>query len=291
MRTLRRYLTGNDVRYFQYLSVSEYGQKIAMDGSFGDGTFAAAKNVQEMLGFKGKEIDGLIGPATQARMGMTDFIVRIYDKKDVWFAGTPYDNQRVAPYPVYTLKEWAKREGADRVFNLALFNVVAKNQYGQTHEPLYGVVQGRTINYLKAKGYDCGYGGIAERIFVDSNNICGGQFAAIVKGVKRNVPGVSRAINANGILRNGKYFQVQSVMKATPKQLIDYMYTNFDVEDMLIQDYGGSTGDYDARYDCLLAGEREGTDGRKVASVVCVRESKIILPTKKYCPTCGQEIK
>jgi len=49
------------------------------------------------------------------------------------------------------------------------------------------------------------------------------------------------------------------------------MLKNYDVDLLLIQDSGGSTGFYDRKKDVLLAGEREGTNGRPVASVVCVR--------------------
>lgn len=46
----------------------------------------------------------------------------IYDRKqyDIWFAAAPY---AAASKPAKTLKQWATDEGADIVYNLALFNM------------------------------------------------------------------------------------------------------------------------------------------------------------------------
>ena len=51
--------------------------------------------------------------------------------------------------------------------------------------------------------------------------------------------------------------------------MTSFMLAGFKVRIMIYQDGGGSTGFYDARRDVLIAPEQEGTDGRRVASVVC----------------------
>lgn len=272
MRALRQGMTGNDVRWLQYKL------NITVDGSFGPATLNAVKAYQKS---KGLAVDGSVGPATQKSLGLNDFIIHIYDKSQVWFAGTKYGSPS---YPLRTLKQWAELEGADYVFNLAFFNMsgVGSDQYG--------VIKGRTLTYLKAKGYDVGYGGTSEKLTIDANNICAGYKVGIVNGKAKSVSLVGkRARNANGQLKDGRYFHVQSVTTATEHELVQYMLKNYAVDLLLIQDAGGSTGFYDRKKDVLLAGEREGVNGRPVASVVCVKETD--RPIVTICPTCGQEVK
>jgi peptidoglycan hydrolase-like protein with peptidoglycan-binding domain len=280
MRTLRKGMSGEDVRYLQYTL------GITADGSFGPATETAIKNKQRQTGFVGKEVDGSVGPATQKRWGLSDFIVHIYDKDQVWFAGTPYGE---SVKPLYNLKAWAIKEKADYVFNLAFFNMSGSGS------DKYGVIKGRTLTYLKAKGYDVGYGGTSEKLTIDANNICAGYKVGIVNGKAKSVSLVGkRARNANGLLKDGRYFHVQSVTTATEHELVQYMLKNYAVDLLLIQDAGGSTGFYDRKKDVLLAGEREGANGRPVASVVCVKEKTITerpIVTVEVCPCCGQEIK
>jgi peptidoglycan hydrolase-like protein with peptidoglycan-binding domain len=272
MRTLKKGMSGEDVRYLQY----RLG--ITVDGSFGPATEKAVKEKQKQTGLVA---DGSVGPATRKAWGLSDFRVHIFDKNQVWFAGTPY-NEVVKP--LYNLKAWAVKEKADYVFNLAFFNMtgVGSDQYG--------TIKGRTLTYLKAKGYDVGYGGTSEKLTIDANNICAGYKVGIVNGKAKSVSLTGkRARNANGQLKDGRYFHVQSVTTATEHALVQYMLKNYDVDLLLIQDAGGSTGFYDRKKDVLLAGEREGTNGRAVASVVCVKETD--RPIVTICPTCGQEIK
>jgi hypothetical protein len=272
LRALRQGMTGNDVRWLQYKL------NITVDGSFGPATLNAVKAYQKS---KGLAVDGSVGPATQKSLGLSDFIVHIFDKSQVWFAGTPYGE---SVKPLYNLKAWAIKEKADYVFNLAFFNMtgVGSDQYG--------VIKGRTLTYLKAKGYDVGYGGTSEKLTIDANNICAGYKVGILNGKAKSVSLVGkRARNANGQLKDGRYFHVQSVTTATEHELVQYMLKNYDVDLLLIQDAGGSTGFYDRKKDVLLAGEREGTNGRPVASVVCVKETD--RPIVTICPTCGQEVK
>ena len=277
MRTLRKGTRGEDVRNLQYFL------GIDADGSFGNGTQTAVKNKQKQTGLVA---DGSVGKQTQAKWGLSDFRVHIYDKNQVWFAGTPY-NEVVKP--LCNLKAWATKEKADYVFNLAFFNMsgVGSDQYG--------VIKGRTVTYLKAKGYDVGYGGTSEKLTIDANNICAGYKVGIVNGKAKSVSLTGkRARNANGLLKDGRYFHVQSVTTATEHALVQHMIKNYDVDLLLIQDAGGSTGFYDRKKDVLLAGEREGANGRPVASVVCVKEKAITdrpIVTVKVCPCYGQVIK
>lgn len=255
MRALRKGHSGNDVRYLQY----KLG--LTVDGSFGPATEKALKKKQSLLGLKA---DGSCGPATQKTMGMGDFIVWAFDPKKVWFAGTPYNSPS---YPIRYLKDWARMENADFVFNLAFFNLNG-NGTDKYHVP----IKGRTLTYVRGKGKDIGYGGTAEKITVDSNNICAGYKVAIKDGKSQFVSLVGkRARNANGVLADGRYFHIQSVTKCTEAAMRDYMLRNYNVKTMLIQDSGGSTGFYDRTKNALLAGEREGSNGRPVATVVCVK--------------------
>jgi len=259
MRVLSRGTTGKDVENLQYTL------NILVDGHFGRGTESAVKDFQKSNNLL---VDGYVGPNTQKTLGLSDFRVHIYDKDRVWFAGTPYS----ADYkPLRSLASWADKEKADYVYNLAFFNMSG------TGNDKYGVIKGRTVTYLKAEGVDIGYGGVKDRLTIDSQNICGGYKTAIRGGAKKYLPSWGyRCRNANGLLTNGKYFQVQSVTTATETQIRDHMHKNYDVDLMLIQDSGGSTGFYDAKKEIHLAGEMEGVHGRPVASVVCVRNEEPI---------------
>lgn len=280
MKVLKRGHKGEDVRYLQYIL------NMLPDGSFGPATEKKVKEKQEKTGLIA---DGIVGPATQKAWGIDDFRVYIYDKSQVWFAGTPYGE---SVKPLYNLKAWAVKEKADYVFNLAFFNMKSVNDKGNTHDE-YGVIKGRTVTYLKAKGYDVGYGGTSEKLTVNSDNVCAGYKVGIVNGKAKPVSLIGkRARNANGQLKDGRYFHVQSVTTATEHALVQYMLKNYDVDLLLIQDAGGSTGFYDRRKDALLAGEREVVNGRAVASVVCVKEkAERPIITIKVCPCCGQEVK
>jgi hypothetical protein len=280
MRTLRKGMSGEDVRYLQYVL------GISADGSFGPATETAVKNKQKQTGLVA---DGSVGPATQKRWGLSAFIVHIYDKSQVWFAGTPYNSPS---YPLRTLKQWAELENADRVYNLAFYNLTGSGS------DQYGPIRGRTLTYLKAKGYDVGYGGTSERITINSQNICAGYKLAIKDCKKQSVSLLGkRTRRANGELDDGRYIEVLSLYPVTEAELRDYVYANFKVKLLLIQDGGGSGAFYDAKADVLISpeGRKENSVyGRSVASVVCVKEKAITdrpIVTVKVCPCCGQEIK
>lgn len=254
MRTLRRGCRGNDVKYLQYIL------GVKMDGSFGSATEAALKKKQKSLGLT---VDGSCGPATKKALGLSDFMVWVFDKKDVWCAGTPYKSDS---YPLKTLKQWAKEEKADIVFNLAFFNMSGKGK------DKYGPIKGRTLTYVKAHGKDVGYGGTAEKVVIDSENSFAGYKLAVKDGKKRVVSTSGRrARNTNGVLKDGRFFVVQTLTKETEAAVVDYMMKNYDVDLMLIQDSGGSTGAYFVKDGALIAAEKEGMYGRPVATVVCAK--------------------
>ena len=100
----------------------------------------------------------------------------IYDPKeyDIWFAAAPYG---AASKPGKTLKTWAAEEQADVVYNLCLFNMTGSGS------DKYGVIKGRTLQYLRAKNVDCGYGGTAEHLTVSTGNVVAGVKVAVRDGV------------------------------------------------------------------------------------------------------------
>lgn len=99
----------------------------------------------------------------------------IYDRSQyaIWFAAAPY---AAASKPAKRLKQWATEEKADVVYNLALFNMTGQGS------DRYGVIKGRTLQYLKAKGRECGYGGTPERLVLDSSNAVSGWKLAVKDG-------------------------------------------------------------------------------------------------------------
>jgi len=114
---------------------------------------------------------------------------------------------------------------------------------------------------------------------------------AIKDGIAKHVSSWGkRTRNANGLLKDGRYFHIQGVVKSTETAIRNYMFENYDVSLMLIQDSGGSTAFYDWKKNVLLAceGRREGTNGRPVASVVCIKaKTKPNPQLKKVCPMCN----
>ena len=265
MRTLYNGCSrGEDVKYLQYLLIQN-GYDVAMDGSFGPLTEKAVKQYQKAHNLKD---DGSVGPKTRKVMGLTDFMVWILDPKEyeLWTAGTKYGSES---YPLKTLETWCREENADMTWNLAFFN----RSDGGKKKDQYGVIKGRTITYVKSKGYDVGYGGTKERLWFDSKNGFAGYKLAVKNGVRKSVStSGKRARNANGQLKDGRFFVVQSVNKQTEYAIVSHMVTNYKVDTMFIQDAGGSTGFYYKKKDALIACEREGSNGRPVATVVCARK-------------------
>lgn len=201
----------------------------------------------------------------------------IYDRKlyDIWFAAAPY---AAKSKPAKTLRQWAANEGADIVYNLALFNMTGSGS------DRYGVIKGRTLQYLKAKGKECGYGGTAERLSLCSENVVSGWKLAIKDGKVNGSLGKSdrRSRNMCGLLTDGRYIHVQTSASHTELEVAQYVRDHYDVKLLLVQDAGGSTGMYRVSDGYLFAPEKEGTNGRPVCSVVCIkRKNKTAVPKEE----------
>ena len=191
----------------------------------------------------------------------------IYDPKeyDIWFAAAPYGT---ASKPAKSLKQWATEEQADVVYNLCLFNMTGSGS------DQYGVIRGRTLQYLKAKNVDCGYGGTSERLTVSPGNVVAGVKVAVRDGVVLSGLDKStfRSRNMIGALADGRIIVVQSSDGCTEEQVARYAAGKYTIKLLLVQDAGGSTGMYRMSDGYLFAPEKEGADGRPVCSVVCMRK-------------------
>ena len=156
------------------------------------------------------------------------------------------------------------------VYNLCLFNMTGSGS------DQHGVIKGRTLQYLRAKGVDCGYGGTAERLTVSPGNVVAGVKVAVRDGVV--LSGLDRSTyrsrNMIGELADGRIIVVQSSDGCTEEQVARYAAGRYTIALLLVQDAGGSTGMYRVEDGYLFAPEKEGTDGRPVCSVVCFRRKK-----------------
>ncbi len=192
----------------------------------------------------------------------------IYDRDEwgIWFAAAPYG---AASKPAKTLKTWAAEESADVVYNLCLFNMSGSGS------DKYGVIKGRTLQYLKAKGVDCGYGGTSEKLTVSDGNVVSGVKVAVKDNVIQSLDKtIRRSRNMIGELADGRIIVVQSSDGCTEDEVARYAAGRYTIDLLLVQDAGGSTGMYRAEDGYLFAPEKEGTDGRPVCSVVCFRRKK-----------------
>ena len=193
----------------------------------------------------------------------------IYDRDewDIWFAAAPYG---AASKPAKTLKTWATEEGADVVYNLCLFNM------GGSGNDKYGVIKGRTLQYLRAKDVDCGYGGTAERLTVSPGNVVAGVKVAVRDGVVLSGLDKStyRSRNMIGELADGRIIVVQSSDGCTEDEVARYAAGRYTIDLLLVQDAGGSTGMYRASDGYLFAPEKEGANGRPVCSVACMKRKQ-----------------
>lgn len=190
----------------------------------------------------------------------------IYDRDewDIWFAATPYGSPA---YPAKTLKTWAAEEQADVVYNLCLFNMTGSGS------DRYGVIRGRTLQHLKAKGVDCGYGGTSEKLTVSPGNVVAGVKVAVKDNVVRSLDKTTRrSRNMIGELADGRIIVVQSSDGCTEDEVARYAAGRYTIDLLPVQDAGGSTGMYRAGDGYLFAPEREGANGRPVCSVVCMRK-------------------
>lgn len=253
MRVLKIGCSGNDVKWLQHLLGVE------TDGHYGPKTKSAVLNFQMRAGLV---TDGCCGPKTQAALKLSDFKVWIWDAKKVEFLGARYE---ATDKPLKTLRMWHKEvPDAEWVLNLALFNMTGVGF------DKYGTIRGRTLNYVRGRGYEIGYGGSGPVVWFNEKNSCGGYKPGIVDGTKCKVSSIGkRARNANGILNDGRYIHVQSIGKCTEKALVSYIKDHYDIKHLLIQDGGGSVGAYHIK-DGLFAPEKEGEHGRAVATVAAL---------------------
>ena len=196
------------------------------------------------------------------------------DEWDIWFAAAPYG---AASKPAKTLKTWAAEEKADVVYNLCLFNMTGSGS------DQYGVIKGRTLQYLKAKGVDCGYGGTSEKVTVSAGNVVSGVKVAVKGNVVQALDKTTRrSRNMLGELADGRIIVVQSSDGCTEDEVARYAVGRYTIDLLLVQDAGGSTGMYRAGDGYLFAPEKEGTNGRPVCSVVCMkRKAKEETPVSK----------
>lgn len=190
----------------------------------------------------------------------------IYDRDewDIWFAAAPYG---AASKPAKELKTWAAEEQADVVYNLCLFNMTGSGS------DKYGVIKGRTLQYLKAKGVDCGYGGTTEKLTVSDGNIVSGAKVAVKNNTVQSLDKTTRrSRNMIGELADGRIIVVQSSDGCTEDEVARYAAGRYTIDLLLVQDAGGSTGMYRTSDGYLFAPEKEGANGRPVCSVVCMRK-------------------
>ena len=161
---------------------------------------------------------------------------------------------------------WSRPQ-AVRVMRMRVLPMQLKMLY-----PLAATLQG--MLYLRAKNVDCGYGGTAEHLTVSPGNVVAGVKVAVRDGVVLSGLDKStyRSRNMIGVLADGRIIDVQSSDGCTEEQVARYAAGRYTIKLLLVQDAGGSTGMYRTEDGYLFAPEKEGTDGRPVCSVVCMRK-------------------
>lgn len=205
-------------------------------------------------------------------------IVAVYNPIywDIHFEGTPYNT---FPKTALKAKDWAAKTGADVVYNLAFFQMSNYN----------------TVNYVKAKGFDVGYGGVAERLTVSPGNVCGGYAVGIKDNdVVIRGDGSTRTRNGIGITPKGNIIIAQSTSKVTEKNFCKEVamqvsqYYKESVKLFLMEDGGGSTQMYSAI--SRLGISPEG--GRKVPTVICVKRRNLPKFTRVLKTGCkGEDVR
>lgn len=195
---------------------------------------------------------------------------------DIWFEGTPYNTR---PKTARIAKDWTLAAKADASYNLAFFNM---SNYD-------------TVNYVKAKGSDVGYGGIAERLTVSSGNICGG-YAVGIKGNELVIrsDGTTRTRNGIGLTSKGNIIIAQTTSKITEKNFCKEVgvqvnqYYKESVKLFLMEDGGGSTQMYSTISKLGISPE----GGRKVPTVTCVKRKQLPKVTRVLKTGCkGEDVR
>lgn len=198
------------------------------------------------------------------------YIINVFKSSewDMWFGADGYNS---LPKQAYPLKNWAERENADMVFNLTYFNMSGEKKW-------------YNIQYLRKHSIgDCGYSGTPERLILPNGDIVAGykEPSQSFKGVRNNAIYGTNAVyrrsrNMLGLLDDGCVISVQTTYGYTEYDVCKYVVDYFKkqrktVKLLLVMDAGGSTGCYSARAKNLFAPEKEGTDGRWIPSVFCVK--------------------
>lgn len=216
------------------------------------------------------------------------YIINIFDPKewDIAFDCTPY---KTTPKKGQSLKAWSMESNATLTFNLCFFNMptTANKQKGIAYN---------TIQYLQiAKlGGDVAYGkNDNDKLIIPNNDKVVGWKTAIKNGVVVSKDtATKRSRNMIGVLEDGRFISVQTSKGYTEKSVAvyvnSYVPTRYGskVKLLLIMDAGGSTGCYSNASKLLFAPEKEGTNGRSVASVVNFTRKptarKVTSPITKY---------
>lgn len=195
---------------------------------------------------------------------------------DIWFEGT-YVNTK--PKIARIAKDWTLAAKADVSYNLAFFNM--KNY--------------DTVNYVRAKGFDVGYGGVPERLTVSAGNVCGGYAVGIRDNelVIRS-DGTTRTRNGIGLTSKGNIIIAQTTSKITEKNFCKEVgvqvnqYYKESVKLFLMEDGGGSTQMYSAISKLGIAPE----GGRKVPTVTCVKRKQLPKATRVLKTGCkGEDVR
>lgn len=221
---------------------------------------------------------------------MSKFILNMFNKQDydMWFAG--YFENSKHPLLGKSLKQWCEEEKADLCFNYTWFCMpTAQNKKNKCEY--------NTVCYLVGKGKRIGWGGIQERIEIDGNNISGGCILGIKNNVlKTNDTKTLTTRNGFGKTVDGRFFMAQSTSMTNKafcqKVVSEVKKYKTSVEIFIIQDGGGSVGVYSNKSKLLWAPKKEGTNGRPVANVLCVKRKtnpNINRVLKKGCK--GEDVK
>lgn len=206
---------------------------------------------------------------------MAKFLFEEYpaNQFDIKILALPYDLQ---PKATKSLAQWAKESGADIVYPLAMYCM----EYGTDQ---YGPKFGRTVQYIRCGGKDCGYGGSQWALGLDAlavikggnthggyQNVCAGYKAAIVDGrIQSGLDAASnRSRNVNGISKAGHYFHMLTSADVTEKQCAEYL-AGLEVRFALLQDGGGTTAKWK---DGEIVFAPEG--GRGTCSVIAITRKK-----------------
>ena len=202
----------------------------------------------------------------------------------VWelaFDCTPY---KTYPKRCQHLRAWV--DTFDLAFNLCYFNF-------DTVEARKANASYRTLQYLHIDrlGGDVAYGGTVERVKLPNGDSVAGWTLGIRNGnIIETDTRARRARNGFGLTQEGRYIVAQSD-EMTLKAFCQAVNRRLDVKVFLLMDGGGSVGTYSARSKMLFAPEKEGTNGRAVASVLLAKYKGEKIHRTLRMPSFGDDVK